>query len=378
MITFSIFSSELNKKLSVISKVVESKSSDLNLAKVVFLLKEGVLTIIGSSTDNTVSAKVEGVTSDGDISFMIDKDIIVNAFKELNDQEVTFKVDMDAHLVTLQYANGHFRLPAESTDTYPFFKGIDKANPYNSFELESCTLSKVIAQSLFATANDELRVVMNGIYFDLKTDSLNVVASDGHQLVRTKLSDLTHEEPAAFILPKKPSAILKDNLKSSEDMVMISFNDSFAEVAFGEFILCCRLIEGSYPNYNAVIPNITSMSCATVDRHSLISGIKRVQNFSNTDSMLVKLEFSENYITMSTEDTAMSISAKEQIPCSYDGGDMNIGFKSTALMNMLTALKTDKVAFYVNDPGRAGLIEPVSEDDSVHITMLVMPMLLND
>lgn len=378
MITFSIFSSELNKKLSVISKVVESKSSDMNLAKVVFLLKEGVLTIIGSSTDNTISAKVEGVTSDGDISFMIDKDAIVNAFKELNDQEVTFKVDMDAHLVTLQYANGHFRLPAESTDTYPFFKGIDKANPYNSFELESCTLSKVIAQSLFATANDELRVVMNGIYFDLKTDSLNVVASDGHQLVRTKLSDLTREKPAAFILPKKPSAILKDNLKSSEDMVMISFNDSFAEVTFGEFILCCRLIEGRYPNYNAVIPNITSMSCATVDRHSLISGIKRVQNFSNTDSMLVKLEFSENHITMSTEDTAMSISAKEQIPCSYDGADIKIGFKSTALMNMLTALKTDEVAFYVNDPGRAGLIEPVSEDDSVHITMLVMPMLLND
>lgn len=378
MITFSIFSSELNKKLSAISKVIEAKSSDMNLSKVVFLLKDGVLTIVGSSTDNTISAKVEGITSDGDVSFMIDKNTIVNAFKELTEQEVIFKVDLDAHMVTLQYINGHFRLPAESTETYPFFKGIDKANHYDSFELESCTLSRLIAQSLFATANDELRVMMNGIYFDLKTDSLNVVASDGHQLVRTSLTEITREDAASFILPKKPSAILKDNLKNSEEKVTVAFNNSFAEVTFGEFILCCRLIEGRYPNYNAVIPSIASMGCATVNRQSLISCIKRVQNFSNTDSMLVKMEFSESNITLSTEDTAISVSAKEQIPCSYVGEDMKIGFRSTSLMNILSALKCEEVSFYVNDPGRAGLIEPVSEEEGIHITMMAMPMILND
>lgn len=179
MITFSIFSAELNKKLSVVSKVIDNNSV-IDLSKVVFILKEGKLTLIGSSVDNSISALVEGVTSDGDVSFMIDKNTIINAFKELNEQEVTFEVDMDAKLATLCYNNGHFSLPVEKTDGYPFFKGIDKDFPCECFELESSTLAKAIAQSMFATANDEVRVIINGIYFDLMTDSLNVVASDGH------------------------------------------------------------------------------------------------------------------------------------------------------------------------------------------------------
>ena len=233
-----------------------------------------------------------------------------------------------------------------------------------------------ISRSLFATADDELRPVMNGIYFDIHTDDLTFVASDGHKLVRLRNLSVKSPERASFILPKKPANLLKGLLSKEGEMVSIKFDDNNAYINCANFEMVCRLIEGRYPNYNSVIPQENPFK-VTIDRISFLNALKRVSVFSNPASSLVKLQLKENEMLVSAQDIDFSTSAEEKIVCSFDGTELSIGFKATYLIEILSNINSEEVILELADPSRAGLIVPSENEENEDLLMLLMPMMLN-
>ena len=234
-----------------------------------------------------------------------------------------------------------------------------------------------INRSVFATADDELRPVMNGIYFDITTEDITMVASDGHKLVRCKTLAARGNERAAFILPKKPATLLKNLLPKENGMVVIEFDERNAVFTLESYRMVCRLIEGRYPNYNSVIPQ-NNPHKVTVDRQQLIGALRRVSIFSSQASSLIKLRIQENEIVISAQDIDFSTSAEETQVCQYAGAPMSIGFKSTFLIDILNNISAEEVVIELADPSRAGVVVPVEQEENEDLLMLLMPMMLND
>ena len=234
-----------------------------------------------------------------------------------------------------------------------------------------------MGRALVATADDTLRPVMNGVFFDIKTDSVTVVASDGHKLACGKILDVASPEDGSFILPKKPANLIKTILQKEDGKVTISFGDRNAVIHGDSFIINCRLIEGRYPNYNSVIPQ-NNENCATVNRPALLSALRRVLIFSNANSALVKLRFENSKMVISSQDIDFSMSAEEAILCDYTGMPMSIGFKGTFLIDLLNNLDSEEVTIKLADSSRAGIIVPAEQPEGENVLMLLMPMMLND
>jgi len=236
---------------------------------------------------------------------------------------------------------------------------------------------KGIEKTLFATAEDELRPVMNGIFIELTPDFMSFVASDAHKLVRNRRKDAASDTEASFILPKKPASLLKGLLAKEESDVLMKFNDKNAYFKMANYQLICRLVEGNYPSYNSVIPP-NNPNVMVIDRLAFYNTVRRVSVFSNQASNLVKLSIGGNQLVVSAQDIDFSISAVERLNCEYEGDDIEIGFKSVFLQEILSNLPSAEIRLEMSDPSRAGLLLPEeNEDEDEEILMLLMPMMIN-
>ena len=371
----TISSTTLASRLTALSKVFNSKNSLPILDCYLFEVNSNQLTITASDSENVMTTQIQLDESDGNGTFAVNNRNILDAVKELPEQPLTLDVDMSTYAIKVIYMNGMYNFTAQSGDEFPRMQPLNDSAA--AITIESKTLANDIAHSIFATANEELRPVMNGIYFDLKEDSLAIVASDGHKLVRTLNKNIKSEKPMSFILPKKPATLLKNVLQKTEDDVIIRFDDRNANILFPEGTLACRLIEGRYPNYNSVIPQ-DNPNLLTVDRMVLASVVRRVLPFASDSSQQIRLHIESGKAVISSEDIDFYTSAKEEIVCDYNGMPMDIGFKGTSLMEILTNLDGEEVELKLADPSRPCLIIPSNQPENEDVLMLIMPMLLND
>ncbi|MBQ0074738.1 MAG: DNA polymerase III subunit beta [Prevotella sp.] len=373
---FTLSSSVLSSKLGTLAKVINSKNSLSILDSFLFEISNGQLTLTASDNANMMKCYIPLNECDGEGAFCVPNRIIQTAVKELAEQPLTFEVNTDDNSIRMIYQNGSYRIIGQNADEYPVLQPM--AGGYTQTQVSAATLANNIQRTLFATANDELRMVMNGIYFDLKEESMNIVASDGHKMVRNMVFSCKTDVPAAFILPKKPAGLLRSVLGSDdENTVTIKFDANNAEIAFPDGILSCRLIEGRYPNYGAVIPN-DNPNIVNVDRKGLMSALRRVMPFASESTQLIKLRLTLNNIELNSEDIDFSTSAHEDVICEYGGVPMSIGFKGSALFEILNNLTSDDVVIELGDPSRAGVIRPAEQPEGEDILMLIMPMILND
>lgn len=371
---FTLSSSTLNNKLGTLSKVINTKNSLAILDSFLFEVKDNELTLTASDNANMMKCVIELTESDGDASFCMPNKTVLAAVKELAEQPLTFEVDLETNGITMLYQNGSCRFVAQSADEYPKMQQL--LDGFTEVQMTAGSLVANIQRTLFATANDELRMVMNGVDFDLKEDCLNIVASDGYKMVRNMVFSCKSDVPASFILPKKPAGLLRNVLAmDDENSVTIRFNANNAEITFPDGVLSCRLIEGRYPNYAAVIPN-DNPNIVTIDRKAMISALRRVLPFASESTQLIKLRLSMNNLELSSEDIDFSNSAKEDIACEYGGVPMSIGFKGPALAEILNNLNSDDVVIELADPSRAGVIRPAEQPENEDVLMLIMPMLL--
>ncbi len=373
---FVLSSSALSSRLNMLSKVISSKNSMPILECFLFEVVGNEMTITASDSDNVLKSTLELTESDRDGAFCIPNHVMLGAIKELPEQPLTFEVDTDSFAVKLVYQNGLYNFTAQSAEEYPHNQPMDESAAHTA-TIPAQVMVDTISRCIFATANDELRPIMNGIYFDLTPESLTIVASDGHKLVRNREFNIHGEEAAAFDLPKKPATLLKNVLSREGGDVTVKFDGRNAEITYDDGVLSCRLIDGKYPNYNSVIP--TNNPCeVTVDRRAMLSALRRVIPFASESSQLVRLHIEAGHIEISSEDLDFSTSAKEQIACEYAGTPMSIGFKGSSLMETLSNLTCDQIIIKLADPSRAGIIVPAEASENEDVLMLIMPMLLND
>jgi DNA polymerase-3 subunit beta len=275
----------------------------------------------------------------------------------------------------VSYQNGFFSLPIQNADEFPQPQQIGEGA--TTINIPTNVLSDNLGRTLFATAQDELRPVMNGIYFDLTPDCLAVVASDGHKLVRNKLYTIKSDQPASFILPKKPASLLKNLLGRDGGDVTIRFDERNAEINYNDGVLKCRLIEGRYPNYNSVIPQ-NNPNELRVDRNGLLAALRRVQPFANDSSNLIRFHVEGSTLQLDAEDYDFSKTATERMTCEYNGQPLSIGFKGSSFIEVLSNFDCTEVVIQLADPSRAGLVLPSDQPENQDVLMLMMPMLIND
>ncbi len=372
---FDVSSTALLSRLQSISKVIVNKNSLPILDSFLFDLEGNLLTITASDAETRMVTSIEVMNAEGSGLFAVSAKILLDPLKELPEQPLTFDINDDNLEIFIHFQNGKYNFIGQKGDTYPQQKPLSE-NAI-SLTMESSQLLNGISRSLFATAEDELRPVMNGIYFDILPDSLTFVASDGHKLVRFRNLSIKSPERASFILPKKPANLLKNILAKEDDMVLVKFDDNNVYVSCNNFEMVCRLIEGRYPNYNSVIPKDNPYK-VTIDRISFLNALKRVSIFSSPASSLIKLNLSEGRMLISAQDIDFSYAAEEMVACQYEGSELNIGFKATYLIEILGNISSDEVVFELADPSRAGVLVPLENEENEDLLMLLMPMMLND
>ena len=371
---FTVSSSALLSLLATTGKVISNKSSLPILEYFLMELKDGQLTVTTSDLETTLigSIAVENIEREGVIA--APGKLMLDSLKEFPEMPLVIEVNDTTWEIQITWASGHLSIPGASAVSYPAVQTL--GNERKSITLDVDLLVSGINKTIFATADDELRPVMNGVYFDFSTESLTFVATDAHKLVKynaENASDIT----SSFILPKKPANLLKALLAKEEEPVNIAFDAKNVTFELKNFKLVCRLIEGNYPNYNAVIPT-ANPNKVLIDRVEFVNGIKRVAVCSNPSTNLIRMDIADNKVNLTAQDIDFSVSANETISCSYDGQPVTIGFKSTFLVEILSNIDTPTVVVELADSTRAGVFKPVYDDQpSSESLMLLMPMMIN-
>jgi len=372
---FEVLSSDLMNHLNAISRVLASKTTMPILDKFLFVVREDKLSITASDGDTTMitSVPVTNVESSG--SFVVPAKTIIDPLKEMPQQQLAIEVDNSNYEVIVSYANGKYNFIGGNAAEYPVLKDLEPGA--KSFDLNPQALLNGIQSTLFATADDDLRPVMNGIYFDIKADRLIFVASDSKKLVRLINNSVTPGFESNFILPKKPANLLKNIISKDQLLCTVRFDSKSARFQLGDYELSCRLIEGRYPRYEVVIPK-NNNNRLTIDRASFLSSLRRIAVFSNTATNQVKFDLSATSLTISAQDIDYSTSGTETITCSYEGNPMSIGFRANFLIEILNTVGSQDIEMLLSDPARAGLVTPVQNNDGEDLLMLIMPMMLTD
>lgn len=369
---FILSSTSLLKHLQSISGVLSTSNSLPILDNFLFEINDGQLTISASDLETTTRTTLE-VEANESGKIAVPAKLILDVLKNLPDQPCTFLVDHSTYSIEIAYDNGKSKMVGYNGDEFPRVPEIERSS---SIKIAGEIISKAINKTLFATGNDDLRPVMSGVFCQFSPEDITFVATDAHKLVRYRRNDSEASGSSSFILPKKPLNLLKSNLTGSEEVLM-EYNESNAVFTFNDIVLICRLIDGKYPNYDAVIPK-ENPNVLTIDRAQFLSSIKRVSIFANKTTHQVKLKLAGSELALSAEDVDFSNESNERLTCNYIGDDMEIGFNSRFLMEMLNNIETTEIRLEMSEPSRAGLLMPaVKDNENEDILMLVMPVMLN-
>lgn len=371
---FTVSSSALLSLLATTGKVISNKNTLPILDYFLMELSGNTLKVTTSDLETTLigSIEVDGVESEGTIAAPGKQ--MLDSLKEFPELPLTIEVNDQNWEIRINWKSGSLSIPGASAVSYP-------AVPQLSAERKELTIAAEqlvngINKTIFATADDELRPVMNGVFINLAPAALTFVGTDAHKLVKYE-TERASDFSASFILPKKPANLLKTMLLKEDEEITAAFDSKNAVFTLKSHTLVCRLIEGNYPNYNAVIP-AGNPNKVLVDRIELVNGIKRVAVCSNPTTNLIRMDIADNRITLRAQDLDFSMSANETISCSYDGQPISIGFKSTFLVEILSNIETPTVVVELADSTRAGVFKPVYDDRQTSSTlMLLMPMMIN-
>lgn len=368
---FIVSSSYLLKELQVLGGIINNNNTLPILDNFLFNLDSNSLTVSASDLETTISSVLEVESTDrGNVC--ISAKLLLETLKTFPEQPLTFTVSDN----TVEISSEHGKYTLAYADAEDFPKAIE-LNDSSSLKIQGDILANAISKTIFASGNDDMRPVMNGVFFQFSTEKLIFVATDAHKLVRYTRDDISAPETAEFIMPKKPLNLLKNILMGNEEDVTIEYTDTNTKFSFGNTEMICRLIDGKYPNYEAVIP-VDNPNKLLIGRTRFLNSVRRISIFSSKSSHQIRLKLAGAELNISAEDADFSNRAEERLTCDYQGDDLEIGFNSRFLLEMLGNLNSDEVSLEMSYPNRAGILTPVDGlDEGENITMLVMPVMLN-
>jgi len=373
---FIVSSAPLSKQLQTIGGVLNSSNTLPILDDFLFEVQGNKLAISASDLETTITCRMDIESKDKGI-IAIPARLLMDTLKTFPDQPLTFLVDNKTFGIEITSDYGKYRLSGHAGDEFPKIPIITGGD---SLKLNSSILYRALDKTIFATGNDELRPVMNGVLCELSSNDITFVATDAHKLVRYKRTDSNSEKTASFIIPKKPLGLLKGVIPEGADNfeVEIHYNESNVFFSFENTDLICRLVDGKYPNYDAVIPK-DNQNKLNINRLAFLNCIRRVSIFANKTTHQVRLKVSGSELQVSAEDLDFANEANERLTCQYDGEDMEIGFNSRFLIEMLSNLDSDEIVIELSTPNKAGLLSHANgtNQEGEDLLMLVMPVMLN-
>ena len=369
---FIVSSSYLLKKLQIIGGVINNNNTMPILENFLFELSQNKLVVSASDLETTIKGVIE-VESTDSISIAVPYKILIDTLKTFSEQALTFIIN-DNNTIDIVSNNGKYTLAYLDSNEFPSVVEIENASQVT---LMGDILATAIQSTFFATGNDDLRPIMNGVFFNFTEEGLIFAATDAHKLVKYERQDIKSEQPAAFVIPKKPLNLLKGILAGSETQVTIEYNESNAKFSFDQLDYVCRLIDGTYPNYEAVIPK-ENPNKLIVNRNLILNSTKRISNFASKATHQMRIKIVGNSLQIFAEDIEYNNRANETIPCNYEGDDMEIGFNSKFFMEMLSNLSSDDILLEMSYSNRPGILTPADGlDEGEKIYMLVMPTMLS-
>ncbi len=369
---FIVNSISLLKSVQALGGVLNAKNTLPILDNFLFDLKGNILSITASDLETIMTVDLELEMADEDGQVAVPARLLLDMLKAFSNVPITFTVQSD-YKIELAAGEGKYNLSGFNADEFPKQPTMEDVVTVN---LESGMMVNAINKTIFATGNDELRPVMAGVFCDLHDNDITFVATDAHKLVRYKKMNVNPESQVSFILPKKPLSLLKNNLPNDETPVKIEYAEKNATFIFENTRMVCKLVDGRYPNYEAVIPK-ENPNVLTVDRLTFLNVIRRVSIFANKSTHQIRLKISGQELLLSAEDLDYSNAAQERLTCNYSGEDLDIGFNSRFLIEMLNNLESDEISLHMSQPNRAGLIIPNTNNEDEDILMLIMPVMLN-
>ena len=369
---FIISSTVLLRGLQKISGVLTTNNTLPILEDFLFELNRENLRITASDLETTISVTVKPDMAESTGVVAIPAKMLLEIMKTFSELPVTISVE--GTNIEIFAGEGKYKLIGHESDEFPQLPILDNTV---TLTLNASLLVNAFNKTLFATGNDELRPVMSGVFCEATTESLTFVATDAHKLVRYRRHDVKAENQTSIILPKKPLNHLRNIMPDDEGVeVILEYNETNAVIKFNEISLVCRLIEGRYPNYEAVIPAQNPYKL-TIDRKNLLNAIRRVSIFGSKSTHQIRFKLSGKELVLTAEDLDFASEAKERLTCSYEGDDMEIGFNSKFMLDMLTTLDPDTIIIEMSAPNRAGiLLSEREENDPEEILMLIMPVMI--
>jgi DNA polymerase III subunit beta len=366
---FNITSGELVKALSAVAGVVPSKATLPILENVLFESVDGALKL--TATDNEIYI-VEQVSAEiiQDGSVAIPARRLLDTMRQLPDIPLSFDID-DRCIVKFRTDRGAYKLVGAKAEDFPMLPSVNEGT---TIVVNTESLTAGIEKTRFAVSTDDLRPNMMGVYFQVDEEKTRLVATDGHRLVRLVKHDMKGDVPINFIVPDKALAQVTRTLSGGETKMQITkhhvrFTNGDAEVV-------ARLINESYPNYENVIPK-ENEKIMTVAKDDMLATVRRVSIFSSSTTRQIRLNLSQDEVSIFAEDYEMSSEARESIKCQYDADDMVIGFNARYLADVLHNITGDEVTFAFSTPNRAGIVQPVEQAADEDLLMLIMPVMLN-
>ena len=368
-----ISSSELLKGVMAVSKAIPAKSPLPILENFLFDLNGNVLEITASDTELTLKTQIEVEETVEEGKIAVPAKHMMDLLKELPDQPLTIQTSSDSSFVC-SWASGESNLPYFPAEDYPDITGTDETAI--SFSFPAHSLLEGISSTIYATADDEIRPAMNGILFDIDTDSTTLVASDSHKLICYTTADVKAPAKASFILHKKPAGILKAIIGKDVETVDIAFDSKNASFCFGQTMVICRLVVGKYPKYRDVIPQNNS-NVLKINRALLLNTVRRVSVCANKASNHIKFDLQSGSLEISAQDLGFSIAAYEKMQCQYDGEPLTIGFKSPFIIEILSNMNCGELVMKFLDSKRAALVVSAEDEaESEKICGIIMPIMI--
>lgn len=369
---FSVSSTELLKHLQIASGAIGSNPVLPILEDFLFNISGRTLTISATDLETSIITTLD-VNADGNGTIAVPAKILLDTLKELPTQPITFNINDDTFGIEITSSYGKYKLAGENGADFP---NIPQPEEVDTVTMKAGSLGKAISKTLFATSNDDLRPAMTGVYLQVDFNKLIFVATDAHKLVKYTFTDVKSEVSTSFIIPKKALNLLKNSLPNDESL-KLSFNNTNAFFTYGNIHLICRLIDARYPDYNAVIP-VDNPNTLTASRSDLQNSLKRIAIYANKTTNQVILNITDSSLTVSAQDLDFSNEATEQMPCTFTGDPLTIGFNAKFLIEMLNVLETDDIKMELSTSTRAGILLPTETDEGEEILMLVMPVMLSN
>ena len=372
---FILSSLKLLKAVQSLAGVINSNNTLPILDDFLFNISDNELRITASDLETTMNVTIQPDLVEGVGEVTIPARLLIDILKNLPDIPVSFNIDEATLAIEITTGEGRYKMVGHKSDEFPQIPVLEDASKW---EIPADVLACGFEKTVFATGNDEIRPVMTGVFMEMTSNGLNFVATDAHKLVRYRRLDIKTDTLASFIVPKKPINQLKNALSGKADeTVVVEFNKTNASFTMSGFQLVCRLIDGKYPNYEAVIPK-SNPNKLTIDRQLLLSAIRRVAIFSSKATHQIRFKIAGQELTLTAEDLDYYNEAKERLSCNYSGDDIEIGFNSRFFQEMLGNLSQTEILLEMSAPNRAGLIIPVDNQNADEdILMLLMPVMLN-